>query len=515
MDNPKYLGDFALLTPDKPAVINGNTGEQLTYRELDERSNRFAHYLLGVGLVHGDRVAMYLENNIRCFEVCWAALRSGLQIVPINRFLTASETAYIVNDSGAKALVTSWDRRETAKDLAALIANCPNRLMIDGCVDGWSAFETVMAEHSGDRLEEEWLGGLMLYSSGTTGQPKGIYRPMPKLKADHGLPLNAAFALSGFNAESIYLSTAPLYHSAPIGCALSMQCVGATVVFMTKFDALLSLELMECYRVTHCQFVPTMFVRLLRLSAEERGRHDLSSLRSVNHSAAPCPIDIKRQMIDWWGAKFIEYYGSTETGAVTMLNSEQWLQHPGSVGKPLAGVILHICDDDGKEQPTGNAGMIYIERAQQGYVYHNDPGKTREVQHSVYPGWSCVGDIGYLDADGYLYLTDRKSFMIISGGVNIYPQAIENILVMHGSVGDAAVIGVPSAEMGEEVKAIIEPAPGIEPSENLGREIMAFLDGKIARYMMPRSIEFIDQLPRLPTGKLYKQQLRERYWPKA
>jgi fatty-acyl-CoA synthase len=294
-----------------------------------------------------------------------------------------------------------------------------------------------------------------------------------------------------------------------------MQCVGATVVFMTKFDALLSLELLEGYRITHCQFVPTMFVRLLRLSAEERGRHDLSSLRSVNHSAAPCPIDIKRQMIDWWGAKFIEYYGSTETGAVTLLDSEQWLQHPGSVGMPLAGVTLHICDDDGNEQPTGNAGMIYIERAQQGYVYHNDPDKTREVQHPVNPGWSCVGDMGYLDADGYLYLTDRKSFMIISGGVIIYPQAIENILVMHGSVSDAAVIGVPNADFGEEVKAIIEPAPGIEPSENLGREIMAFLDGKIARYMMPRSIEFIDHLPRLPTGKLYKQQLRERYWPKA
>ncbi|MDH4610449.1 acyl-CoA synthetase [Pseudomonas sp. BN102] len=515
MDNPRYLGDFATLTPEKPAVINGSTGEQLSFRELDERSNRLARYLLDAGLRHGDGLGMFLENNIRCFEVCWAALRSGLQIVPINRFLTPEEAAYIVNDSGAKALVTSWDRRDTVRDLSALIPDCCQRLMLDGCIEGWTCYEDAIAAFPAERLEEEWLGGLMLYSSGTTGRPKGIYKPMPKVAANVGLPLNPVFARCNFDQDSVYLSTAPLYHSAPIGNALAIQCIGATVVFMEKFDALRALELIEHYRITHSQWVPTMFVRLLRLSSDERKRYDLTSLRMANHSAAPCPQDIKRQMIDWWGPILIEYYGSTETGAATVLDSHQWLQHPGSVGHPIPGVTLHICDDEGNEEPTGTAGLIYIERPGPGYLYHNDPGKTREVQHPRQPTWTCVGDIGYLDEDGYLYLTDRKSFMIISGGVNIYPQAIENALVMHTSVGDVAVIGVPNAEMGEEVKAIVEPAPGVTPSEALACDLLAFLDGKIARYMMPRSIEFMDQLPRLPTGKLYKQQLRERYWPKG
>ncbi|TDF83816.1 acyl-CoA synthetase [Pseudomonas sp. H9] len=515
MDNAKYLGDFARLTPDKPAVINGSTAEQITYRELDQRSNRLAHYLLDAGLRHGDRIAVFLENHIRCFEVCWAALRSGLQIVTINRFLTTDEAAYIVNDSGAKALVTSWALRNVASELPPLIPDCPNRLMIDGNIDGWSRFEDAVATFSSEPLSEQWLGGLMLYSSGTTGRPKGIYRTMPKTNATAGLPLSPVLRMCGFNADSVFLSTAPLYHSAPIGNSLSMQCIGATLVFMEKFDALQSLELIERYRVTHSQWVPTMFVRLLKLSEAERRRHDLSSLRLANHSAAPCPLDVKRQMIDWWGPILVEYYGATETGAVTALDSQQWLQHPGSVGHPIPGVTLHICDDDGIEQPIGSAGLIYIERDQPGYVYHNDPKKTRESRHPQHDNWCCAGDIGYLDEDGYLYLTDRKSFMIISGGVNIYPQAIENALVMHASVDDAAVIGVPNAEMGEEVKAIIQPMPGLVASDDLSRELLAFLDGKIARYMMPRSIEFMEQLPRLPTGKLYKQQLRERYWPKA
>lgn len=515
MDTPRYLGDFARLTPDKPAVINGTTGEQLSFRELNERSNRLAHYLFEAGLRHGDRLGMFLENNIRCFEVCWAALRSGLQVVPINRFLTPEETAYIVNDSGASALVTSWDRRETAQALAPLIPDCQERLMLDGCIDGWKRYESTIAGCSAEPLDEEWLGGLMLYSSGTTGRPKGIYKPMPKLPASHGLPVNPVFARCGFTQDSVYLSTAPLYHSAPIGNALNVQCVGATVVFMDKFDALHSLQLIERYRISHSQWVPTMFVRLLRLSAEERGRYDLSSLKMANHSAAPCPQDIKRQMIDWWGPILIEYYGSTETGAATLLDSQQWLHHPGSVGAAITGVTLHICDDDGIEQPLGTPGQIYIERANTVYQYHNDLEKTREAQHPAHPTWSCVGDIGYLDKDGYLYLTDRKTFMIISGGVNIYPQAIENALVMHADVGDVAVIGVPNAEMGEEVKAIVEPAPGVRPCAELATELLAFLDGKIARYMMPRSIEFTEALPRLPTGKLYKQKLREPYWPPA
>lgn len=514
MDNPKYLGDFAVLTPDKPAVINGTTGERLTYRELDQRSNRFAQYLLSLGLQRGDRVAIFLENNIRCFELCWAALRSGLLLVPINRFLTAQEAAYIVNDSGSTVLVTSWDRRAVASELLALIPECSHRLMLDGCAEGWSCYEEIVGEFPAERIAEEWQGGLMLYSSGTTGCPKGISRKPPQRRANEGMPLNPVFALCAFDQHSVYLSTAPLYHAAPMSNALSMHALGATVVFMEKFDALLSLQLIERYRITHSQWVPTMFVRLLKLSAEERQLYDLSSLRLANHSAAPCPLEIKRQMIDWWGPILFEYYGSTETGAVTALDSNQWLQHPGSVGRPLTGIKLHICDESGQALPCGEAGMIYIEKQQSGFTYHNDHDKTLSTQHPLHANWACVGDLGYVDGDGYLYLTDRKSFMIISGGVNIYPQVIENILIMHPSVGDVAVIGVPSAEMGEDVKAVIEPAPGMVPDEALAGQLLAFLEGKVARYMLPRSIDFVDKLPRLPTGKLYKQQLRDSYWKK-
>lgn len=510
---PKYLGDHAALNPEKPAAINGTTGEVLSYGELDQRSNRFARYLYALGLRRGDHIAMVLENNMRCFELCWAALRSGLLITPVNRFLTAPEAAYLIEDSQAQVVVTSHAMRELAAQLTDLMPSCRSRLMVDGTMPGWDSYEAAIAAHPAERLAEEWMGATMIYSSGTTGRPKGIVRAQPQgyVTEGSGSPRRAQFVRYGFDAGTIYLSPAPLYHTAPLGYGLETQFGGGTVVFMEKFDAVEALRMIERYRVTHSQWVPTMFIRMLKLEPAQRAAFDLSSHRVAIHAAAPCPQEIKREMIAWWGPIVHEYYAATEGNGVATLDTAEWLAHSGSVGKALVGV-LHICDDDGNELPCGESGLVYFEREALPFHYHNDPDKTRAAQHPRHPTWTSVGDIGRLDEDGYLYLTDRKAFMIISGGVNIYPQAIEDALVVHPSVGDAAVIGVPNPEMGEEVKAIVEPATGITPSPELAETLLEYLRGKVARYMVPRSIDFTDAMPRLPTGKLYKQALRDRYW---
>jgi len=511
---PKYLGDHARLTPEKPAAINGTTGEVLTYRELDERSNRFARYLHAQGLRRGDHLAMVLENNMRCFELCWAALRSGLMITPVNRFLTAPEAAYIIEDSNARVVVSSYAMRELAAELTGMMPTCRQRLMLDGTIDGWDSYEAATATYPAERVAEEWLGATMIYSSGTTGRPKGIIRAQPQgyVTEGSGSARRPQFDRYGFDASTIYLSPAPLYHTAPLGYGLETQFGGGTVVFMEKFDPVEALRMIERFRVTHSQWVPTMFIRMLKLEPAQRTAFDLSSHRIAIHAAAPCPQDVKRQMIDWWGPILHEYYAATEGNGSTTLDTHEWLAHPGSVGKALLGSI-RICDDDGNELPVGESGLIYFERDTLPFHYHDDPDKTRAAQHPRHPAWTAVGDVGRVDADGYLYLTDRKAFMIISGGVNIYPQAIEDALVVHPKVGDAAVIGVPNPEMGEEVKAIVEPAAGVTPDAALAEELLAYLRTRVARYMVPRSLDFIDAMPRLPTGKLYKQPLRDRYWP--
>ena len=509
---PKYLGDHAVLTPDKAAAINSTSGEVLTYRELDERSNRFAQYLYAAGLRRGDHIAMVLENNMRCFEVAWAAMRSGLMITPVNRFLTAAEAAGIIEDSHARVVVSSYAMRELAAELTGMMPTCRERLMVDGTISGWQSYEAVTGQYPAARLADEWLGAMMIYSSGTTGRPKGIIRAQPqgRVTEGSGSARRPQFERYGFDAQTVYLSPAPLYHTAPLGYGIETQFGGGTVVFMEKFDPLEALRAIERYRVTHSQWVPTMLIRLLKLGPELCHGFDLSSHRVAIHAAAPCPQEIKRQMIDWWGPIIEEYYSSTEGNGVTALNTQEWLAHPGSVGRALLGVI-HICDDDGNELPVGETGTVYFERDQLPFHYHNDPDKTRAAQHPRHPGWTAVGDIGHVDSDGYLYLTDRQAFMIISGGVNIYPQAIEDALAVHPEVQDAAVIGVPDAEMGEQVKAIVEPAPGVAPSDALAERLLAYLRTRVARYMVPRSIEFIDAMPRLPTGKLYKHALRKRY----
>ena len=505
-----YPGSIARQTPEKAALIHAGTGEVLTNGALDAGSNRLAQYWLAMGLRRGDHVAVFLENHVRFTEIVWAALRSGLHVTAINRYLTVAEAAYIVNDCGAKSLVSSIERADVAGPLAALIPGCGLRLMLDGAMRGWEEYDAAVSGYAGFKLREEWAGELMLYSSGTTGRPKGVRRKLSDLRPDDPAVL-AQFPLEyAFTPEMVYLSPAPMYHAAPLAFSLRVQREGGTVVMMPRFDAAEALACIERYRVTHSQWVPTMFVRMLKLPEAARGAHDLSSHLVAIHAAAPCPVEVKRGMIGWWGPIIHEYYAGTEANGSTRIDSAEWLAHPGSVGRAQLGII-HICDDEGGELPVGEAGTIYFEREAMTFSYHNDPEKTRRAQHPAHANWSTLGDIGYLDCDQYLYLTDRKAFMIISGGVNIYPQAIEDALVTHPKVRDAAVIGLPNDDLGEEVKAVVEPADGVAGDADLAAELTTYLRTRVARYMVPKSIDFTDALPRLPTGKLYKHALRARY----
>ena len=507
-----YPGYWAARCPDKDAAVLTTTRESITYAELDACSNQYAHFLYENGLRRGDHIAVYMENNLRFFEVVWTALRSGLYVTTINRYLTAEEAAYIVQDSASKSIVSSVQMSEVAEALGPLIPDCPHRLMVAGEIGGWENYETAIDGKPKTPLAQQWIGGAMLYSSGTTGRPKGIIRPLPELQLTQ-LP-DPAETPSGpysFDLDTVYLSPAPLYHSAPFAFTTNIQRQGGTVVVMPRFDALDALRCIEEFGVTHSQWVPTMFVRMLKLTDEERMQHNLSSHQIAIHAAAPCPVDVKRRMIEWWGPIIEEYYAGTEGNGSTRIGSLEWLEHPGSVGKAASGEI-HICDEDGVELPLREAGIVYFEQERMTYSYHNAPEKTREARHPTHPNWSALGDVGYLDEDGYLYLTDRKSFMIVSGGVNIYPQEIENALILHPAVLDIAVFGVPNEDFGEEVKAVVQVAEDIDESDALKDQLIEFARDKLANYMVPRSIDFIDEMPRLPTGKLYKRLLRDRYW---
>ena len=504
--------DHAAATPDRIATIMAGSGESLTYGELNERSIRLAHHLHASGLRPGDVVALFMENNIRYHEVYWAVVRSGMYVCAVNKFLTAEEVVYIVNDSGSKALLTSAALGPIARDLLGAIEACPVRLMIDGVVAGYDCYEDAIAKQPTEPLAQEPRGDFMNYSSGTTGRPKGIKRPLSGEDFAGASMLDILVEkLYQVGTETVYLSPAPLYHAAPLGFTAAVHSLGGTNVIMEKFDPVASLRLIEKHRVTHSQWVPTMFIRMLKLDAADRAGHDLSSHQIAIHAAAPCPIDVKHQMIDWWGPIIWEYYGGTELNGMTVCNSEQWLAHPGSVGSSIMGV-LHICDEAGKDLPAGETGTIYFERDIMPFQYHGDPEKTEAARHPKHPFWTKLGDVGYLDEDGFLYLTDRESFMIISGGVNIYPQEIEDCIVMHPKVADVAVFGVPNTDFGEEVKAVVQPAPGVAPSDDLAAEIAAYAGEHLANYKVPRSVDFEAELPRLETGKLYKRLLKDRYW---
>lgn len=507
-----HPGAHAQSRPDHPAVILAGTDKCVSHKSLDEKSNQVAHFLHDQGFRAGDRIAILMENNIRYFEIFWAALRSGLIITPINRYFTADEAAYVVNDCGAKALFTSVYMATVAEPLAAQVPDCPIRLVIDGDCTGYQALDSIIESFPTTPLTEEPRGQVMLYSSGTTGRPKGILRRQDPAPISKGLTNIDRMREYGMNADTVYLSPAPIYHAAPLSYSTGVLSLGGTVVMMPRFDAEIALRHIQDYRVTHSQWVPTMFIRMLKLPDEVRQRYDLSSHQTAIHAAAPCPVEIKRQVIDWWGPILHEYYAGSEANGSTKINSQEWLERPGSVGRESMGK-LHVCDEDGNEVAAGEHGLIYFEQAEIPFTYHNDPDKTRDAQHPVHPNWSTLGDVGYVDEAGYLFLTDRKSFMIISGGVNIYPQAIEDALVLHPCVTDAAVIGVPNEDFGEEVKAVVQLQPGVAETEELALELIEFTREKVASYMVPRTLDFTAELPRLPTGKLYKHKLREKYWP--
>ena len=508
-----YPGTFSKTDPDRPAVIMARDGLVRTFGELEARSCQFAQLMRAAGLRPGDHVAIFADNNIGYFDAYWGAMRSGLYFTTVNRYLTAEEAAYIVNDCGARVLVASPAVAEAATEMLPLIGDCDVRLMLDEVADGFDSFTDAIAAHPAEPLASQPRGSAMLYSSGTTGRPKGIMRPLDgtSITDPDLIGVGLVGGIFGIGDRSIYLSPAPLYHSAPLSFTTGTQSMGGTAVVMDRFDATEALSYIEKYGVTHSQWVPTMFSRMLKLPPEARTRHDLSSHQVAVHAAAPCPVEVKRQMIEWWGPILHEYYAGTELNGFCYVNSPEWLERPGTVGKPLIGVI-HICDDEGNELPVGEPGTIYFEREIPAFEYHNDPAKTAESRHAEHELWSTLGDVGRVDEDGYLYLTDRKAFMIISGGVNIYPQEIEDCLVLHPKVADAAVFGVPNDDFGEEVKAVVQPIEGVEASDALASELLAYCREQLAGYKVPRSVDFRDELPRLPTGKLYKRILRDEYW---
>lgn len=495
--------------PDRAAVIMAGSGERLSYGELEARSNRGAHWLRAAGLKPGDHIAVLLENHLSFFEVYWAAQRSGLYFTPISTHLSAAEAAYIINDCGAQLVVSSQTQAEVARALPALCPKVERFASTHGVVEGYASWEAEVLAHPATPIADEVGGHNMMYSSGTTGQPKGIKVPFANQPIGAMVPIMAVFAQAlGYDEDTVYLSPAPLYHGAPLGFCMAIQRLGGTVVVMEKFDPEGFLKVIETRDVTHTQVVPTMFVRLLKLPEEIRAKYDVSSLRCALHAAAPCPVEVKEQMIAWWGPCIYEQYSGSEGAGCTLISTEEWLAHKGSVGRALMGE-LRIVGEDGQELPVGEPGTIYFAGGRR-FAYHNDPAKTAETFNEQ--GWSTLGDVGYLDDEGYLYLTDRKTYMIISGGVNIYPQEAENILTLHSQVSDVAVFGVPHPEFGEEVKAVVQPADLSRAGPELEAELIAYCRERLAAIKCPRSIDFEERLPRQDNGKLYKRLLRDRYW---
>ncbi len=507
-----YPGEQVKVRPDQAAVVMAGSGETITYAELERRTNQLAHFLRRQGLKRLDHYSVFMENNARYVEACGAGERSGLYYTCINSYLTGEEVAYLLANSQSRVLITSAAKLEVAKAALALTPEIEVCLVVDGPGHGERILnlDEALAGLPDTPIPDEWLGTAMLYSSGTTGRPKGIVRPLAETSPDEGLPLfDFLTKLWKYRAGMIYLSPAPLYHSAPQAAVnLTIRC-GGTAVIMEHFDPEQYLALVQKHAITHSQLVPTMFSRMLKLPQEARAAYDLSSLEIAIHAAAPCPVPVKRQMIEWWGPIIQEYYGATEGLGFTACDSAEWLAHPGTVGRVVLGE-LHVLDEEMNELPQGEAGTLWFKTATP-FEYFHDPEKTREAR-SDDGTMSTVGDVGYLDADGFLHLTDRRTFMIISGGVNIYPQECENLLITHPKVADAAVFGVPNEDLGEEVKAVVQPMPDVTAGPELEAELIAFCRANLAHLKCPKSVDFQAELPRLPTGKLYKRLLRDSYW---
>jgi len=497
-----------LQNPNKPTYIMAGSGEVVTSLEVEERANQGAHLFRELGLENGDHLAIFMENNRHFLEIISAASRSGLFYTTISTHLTVPEIEYIVADCSAKAFVTSAALSDRAAGLIDRMPNVKARLMVNGAIAGYESYEERIAAYPNTPIQDQMAGQDMLYSSGTTGLPKGVKTTFAGLSygevPDAGKLL---IAMYGFNEDTVYLCPAPLYHAAPLRVSRLVQYAGGVVVVMEKFDAEQALAAMEKYKVTHSQWVPTMFIRMLKLPEEVRLKYDVSGQKMAIHAAAPIPIQVKEQMIDWWGPILFEYYAGTEGNGLTAIASEEWLKHKGSVGRALLGKA-RILNDDGRELGPGEIGTIYFSDGPE-FEYHNDPEKTSASRSSQ--GWSTLNDVGYLDAEGFLYLTDRKTHMIISGGVNIYPQESENVLVMHPDVLDAAVIGVPHEDFGEEVKGVIELRDKTQAGPEMEIRLIDFCRSKLAKIKCPASIDFVDELPRTPTGKLLKRILIDEY----
>lgn len=503
----------ARTSPSKIAYQMAGSGKAITYRELDELSNQGAHLFRKLGLKAGDHVAFLMENRLAFMEICWAAQRAGLYYTAISRYLTQDEIGYIVKDCGAKVVITTPKCAEQIKGLITGAPGEPVFFMLDEQLAGFRSWDAEAIAQPITPIPDEVAGYDMLYSSGTTGRPKGIKKQFEGKPIDWPNPFLMILCaeMCGMSADAIYLSPAPLYHAAPLRFNMMMAVLGGTSIIMESFDAEQFLNLVEKHGVTHSQLVPTMFVRMLKLPDAVREAYDVSSLKGAIHAAAPCPVEVKARMIDWWGPILIEYYAGSEGNGVTVCNSQQWLAHRGSVGRAVVGKVK-ILDEDDKELPQGEIGAVYFADAPL-FSYHNDPEKTKRAYNSR--GWSTLGDVGYLDQEGYLYLTDRKSYMIISGGVNIYPQETEDVLINHPDVADVAVFGVPNEEMGEEVKAVVQPHDMGRAGNELEAELIAFCRTHLSPIKCPRSVDFAAELPRTPTGKLVKRHLRDRYWPKT
>lgn len=495
-------------TPDKPAYIMAGSEETVTYGQLEERANQCSHFFKKIGLKEKDNICILMENNVHFLEIVLAAQVAGLYYSPISKYLKSSEIEYIINDSGSKVVVTSFAMKDVISGLDKRCPNVEHWVMVGGEMDGFLFYEKEVSGYPKTPIPEGIEGRDMLYSSGTTGRPKGVVSTTEDMPFGEIHPsAQVIISLYDINENTVYLSPAPLYHAAPLRfCMLTLR-VGGTVIVMEKYDSIEALSLIEKYKVTHSQWVPTMFIRMLKLPEEDRLRFDLSSHKIAIHAAAPCPVEVKEEMIKWWGPILFEYYGGTEGNSFIAITSEEWMTHKGSVGKCYVGK-LHILDENENELPIGEIGTVYVEDGNT-FEYHNDPEKTLESRTSK--GWNTLGDVGYLDEEGYLYLTDRKANMIISGGVNIYPQETENVLTMHPKVMDVAVFGIPNEDFGEEVKAVVQLVNPADASPAMADELMDYCRQHLSKIKCPKSIDFKTELPRTPTGKLLKRLLKEEY----
>nr|WP_106188637.1 acyl-CoA synthetase [Umezawaea tangerina] len=508
-----YPGAHSAVAPEHPAVIMANDGRVMTYRALEEESSRLARFLHDQGLRRGDGIVIVSPNDPLCFVVYWAAMRSGLYVTPLNIHMAERETVAVLRNCQPQAAVVSASCGDLAEAVFPQVEGVAVRLSFGGPVEGFSDYTSTLAGTGTTPLPDQPRGQDMLYSSGTTGgTPKGIRPELPSRQVhEPGDPLVDTFGPKyGFDVDTVYLSPAPLYHGGPLRFCVVVQSLGGTVVILDRFDPERALAAIERYRCTHSQWVPTMFVRMLKLPDGVRRAHDTSSMRCAVHSSAPCPRSVKQAMIDWWGPVLEEYYASQEAAGITMISSAEWLERRGSVGRAILGDIK-ICGDDGQVLGPHETGMVYFARDRATFQYHKDPAATRHARHPLHECWSTAGDIGHLDEDGYLYLTDRAAFMIISGGVNIYPQEIENELALHPAVDDVAVIGVPDPDLGQRVTAVICPAPTASPGEQLELELRDYLKPRVASYKLPKDMHFARELPRTPTGKLAKASLVRQY----